>query len=265
MNKLTVRIANTKDQLDKCFKIRYSVFGDELGWETYNIENFPAERECDSFDCLSTTFNLLGQINGLLLPNVQVANKNSWKYGLPIERNYCLDNLPVDINKLGEIPRSSIIKEHRNSSNLALSLWSFAYSIAIKHGLTHLIAITNTEANFNKSHLMYEFLKNSNFVQENYDISQKNPIEEPKEFDDEKMFNILNNTNSQHFSVKNLPFALKIYLKAGCKLAGKPQYDRTYKRFVLPILWPIGDISQRQKKIIDRSLRDLPNNELLDV
>lgn len=113
-----IRFASTKELQQEAYKIRYSVYADELGWEPSNDEKIETD-ECDdyAYHCLlehRRTGTFAGCIRLIIPPS------ENPQYQLPFEQ-HCMDSLKrevLDTNTLprggfGEISRLAVLASFR--------------------------------------------------------------------------------------------------------------------------------------------------------
>lgn len=97
-----IKFASTKELQQEAYKIRYSVYADELGWEPSNEDKMESD-ECDdySYHCLlehRRTGTFAGCIR-LIIPPAQDP-----KHQLPFEQ-YCMSSAKKDVLDTDTLPR----------------------------------------------------------------------------------------------------------------------------------------------------------------
>ncbi|MBU2561194.1 MAG: GNAT family N-acetyltransferase [Nanoarchaeota archaeon] len=269
---LEVLVARTKEELDMCFRVRYEVFGKEYG--AYDLAHYPGERESDSFDTLPTTLNLLALYDGkpagtvrIIQPNEDVARANGWVFGFEMETLFDLSPYNKKGISLGEIPRSSVLREYRSLKDppVVMTLWAFAMKIARIRGLTHLCASANPETdNLKEALIMYHLLRKKDLVSDDVDIKAKD--EKNYEFNsgpysrsvysNDLMERVnLENPTEEQLQQFRLPKVLAVFARVGAKFIGRPIYDRKVSGCSMPLVWPISAFNE---EILERF--DMPIN-----
>ncbi len=250
---IEVIIAKSQEHLDACFEIRYQVFVDEL--KVYPSKNFLFNRESDALDTVATTTNILALVDGvpaatvrLLRRNSVIAARNSWDYGITLERHFCIPQGMPD--QLAELPRSSVLRKYRHLM-IAPLVWAKALQIAEYDGIQTFVAEVFPETdNVQLVAHYYELLRNVGLVSENYNFVprndscqvQINSLAQSKEI------------HSRREIIKRMPHALRSFLHLGAVVCGKPIHVEAFNGISIPILWSLETLDTNHKKIVHKLL-----------
>ena len=128
MTPLSVRVATTQRELDDALRIRWTVFGAELGLLGSTPPSAPREVNC--FDTLDTTVHVVVYAGAepvatsrLLLPNPEVARACGGWLGIDLERKLDLSHVGGPGLVFAESTRLCIVKAWRHSEAV---LWLLA-------------------------------------------------------------------------------------------------------------------------------------------
>lgn len=148
MSSIHCCIAESKKQLDDALRLRFCVFGEELG---LLAGSNPIPRELDSFDTLESTVHFLAYVEGkaagtvrLLLPNAEIAQASGQRFGFHLEHYFDLSAMAQSNIAPAELTRFCIQKPYRRSP-LLLHLYEAMRQESLRRGITHWIASANTE------------------------------------------------------------------------------------------------------------------------
>ncbi len=141
-------IIQSKQQLDDALKLRFQVFGEELGLLP---DSTPIPREFDALDTLDTTLHFLAYADDLpvgtvrlLLPNPEIAQRMGTRFGFYLEHHFDLSSLDQSCLSPAELTRFCILKPFRHSPVLQ-SLYQYMRLESLRRGISHWIASANTE------------------------------------------------------------------------------------------------------------------------
>jgi len=246
MSVITVKKAQSIAELDRAAKVRCSVFADEFAYLDPN--DFPAGREVDGFDLLDTTINFIGCVDGkaagtvrLLFPNPCVAARCQLRHGLSIERYLELKNLGNGILP-AEIPRSSVLKPFRRTGVMH-HLYFAAYVECLKRGITHWIAVGNTETDCAEdAAIVMQLLAKRGLWLREYDAEPKD-IAKRQEAPRYRLYDDISRQRALrgNLDAVALPRTLEVFAKVGARYFGTPFYDREFRMFAMPLIMRMED------------------------
>ncbi len=157
---LKVKIARTEEDLNEAFRLRYEIFGEELGY--INKNNFPDRIEKDNFDDLETTTNFVVKKNSETIGTVRLIEN----VGLPfnIEQYVDIDDLKKDENiNIAEASRFCVRKNERFNVKHSFSLCKLIINYAISRDITDIIVLSNSTKS--KEGNTIKYFKNIGFYQ----------------------------------------------------------------------------------------------------
>lgn len=246
MSVITVSKAASIADLDRAAKVRCSVFADEFAY--LDPKDYPSGREVDGFDLLPTTINFIGVVDGnaagtvrLLFPNPCVAARCGVRHGLSIERH--LDLQHFDAGMLpAEIPRSSVLKPYRRTGVMH-RLYFAAYVECLKRGITHWIAVGNTETDcVSDAAIVRRVLEQRGLWLPTYDAKPKDVAAPPVS----PRYRLYDETARKHALRGNLeavavPRTLDVFAKVGARYFGEPFYDADFRMYAMPLIMRMED------------------------
>lgn len=250
---ISLRIAETRADLDACYAIRYQVFVSEMG--VYKPQDYLADRESDAYDTLASTINLLALVNEepagtvrIILPNESVAQRNGWKLGLPIERHFQLpDALGWDS---AELPRSSVLPHFREGYSIGPQLWSFASRVASERGVGKFVAEVHPGTQeLNKAWDLFHIAQNAGFVSEDIQFSPHIDVASRQELSQPKP---QVSPVSRNKALREFPPTLRMFLRLGSCLAGPPIHVEKFHGISIPILWRIDALNESHWKLLEK-------------
>ncbi|GAX61289.1 hemolysin [Candidatus Scalindua japonica] len=157
---LEVKIARTKKDLIGAFKLRYSVFGEELSY--IDKTKYPDGREKDDFDDLPLTTNFVAKKNGETVGTVRLITNISQKYN--IEDYVNIDDLKRDKNiNLAEASRFCVRKDERFNVKHSHGLCKLVINFALSRDITDIIVLSNSTNS--KEGNTIKYFKNIGFYQ----------------------------------------------------------------------------------------------------
>ena len=252
---VAVQIANSQDALEASFAIRYQVFVEEL--RVLAQDAFPDHRESNAFDSLPTTVHILVRVDNrpaatvrLLLPNREVALRRGWDRGLAIEQHF---RLPAELTEnVGEITRSCVLPAYRRRS-LPQMMWAKAVDVARQHGIRTFVAEAYPETSeiaivegycriLAAAGLVSNVVR---LIPRGGDPAVQNPGWSPIR------------TIDPREAVRQLPPALKLFVKMGVVVCGPPLMTGDYRCVSLPILWDLAERTPEQCRILELGARTL--------
>lgn len=246
MSVITVTKAMSVADLDAAAKVRCAVFADEFAY--LDSRDYPAGREVDGFDVLPTTVNFVGRVDGqtagtvrLLFANPCVAARCNIRHGLSIERHLDLKRFRLNMS-LAEIPRSSVLKPFRRTGVMH-HLYFAAYVECLRRGVTHWIAVGNTETDCAAdAAVVMRLLEARGLWRKEFDAEPREvaaPAREPRY----RLY-----TEAHHNEIRRgnlnavpLPRTLELFAKVGARYFGTPFYDAGFRMFAMPLILDMKD------------------------
>ncbi|WP_224366237.1 GNAT family N-acetyltransferase [Hyalangium versicolor] len=259
MKSLTFRIATTQQQLDDALRVRWDVFGTELGLLERPAYSVP--RENNGFDTLATTAHVIVYAEDvpvattrLLLPNPEVARATGGRLGIDLESKVDLSDLAGPNMVFAETTRFCILKDWRNS---AVLMWLYAglHQESRRRGVTHWIASANTETDSAEdAHILFQVATHQGLLSPRWRVRTRaypkppeapnTPIYTPEERE---------RARQGRFEGLCLPRVLSLFSgKMGARFIAEPLYDSCFRRFSLPLVAALNDVPASTREFFDK-------------
>lgn len=239
--------ANTVAELDIAARVRWQVFSEAMQLKP---ELLPALREINGFDVLDTTDNFVcykdeeavGTIR-LLRPNPAVAHVQRLPFGLPLELQCRIEDMPPRA-RVAELGRAAILMEHRGSPAIG-RLYKAAYDASRRDGISHWIGFSLTETDLRSdTEIILSVL-----AQKGRTASRpclRSTLPEPNHVPSRPFY-----TEEQRrlaaagqLDALPLPAIVRFLLGIGLSFVGAPIFEPTFKEYVLPIMLPLDDFAR---------------------
>ncbi|MBN2156898.1 MAG: GNAT family N-acetyltransferase [Candidatus Lokiarchaeota archaeon] len=252
--KYYTRMAETEKDFNRVFRIRYSVFHDELNEAPYNEEGL----DYDAFDinkcadyvllCVKETEEIVGLYR--TIPHSKAIPELGYYYSA-IEFNLdAVINDPKYSNSVSDLGRLVILKEHRGGTQLLL-LWMGLLQFCINNKVRYLLGCGSLAADITKKDVedLLCILESKGMIKHKPNVFPRPPSEQRilcKKYMDkdpnpellEKRDDLID-FNIPEKPSKNieLPFLIRRYQQVGAVLIGYPSFDGydfgTYDLFVM--------------------------------
>ncbi|MFP2926316.1 GNAT family N-acyltransferase [Pyxidicoccus sp. 3LG] len=240
----TVRcvIASEQRQLDDALRVRWAVFGAELGLLGAPP---PAPRDVSCFDTLETTLHFIVYADDkavatsrLLLPNAEVARTSGQRLGIELEQKLDLGNVDAPGMRLAETTRYCVMSGWRGSEVL-LRLQGEMYRESRRRGVTHWIASANTETDCAEDALIaFQVAARLRCVNDRWKVTPHQPSPAP-ETPEAPLYTPEARLRAcqGRFDGLRLPRTLSLFSKKlGARFIGEPLYDARFRRFSTPLV-----------------------------
>lgn len=259
MTTLTCHIATTQQQLDDALRVRWEVFGMELELLGRTAHTVP--RENHGFDTLATTAHVIVYADGvpvattrLLLPNPEVARATGGRLGIDLESKVDLSDLGGPDRVFAETTRFCILKDWRHS---AVLMWLHAglHQESRRRGVTHWIASANTETDSAEdARILFQVVAHQGLLSTRWrartlayprpPVAPAAPIYTPEERE---------RARQGRFEGLRLPRVLSLFSgKMGARFIAEPLYDACFRRFSLPLVSALDDVSASTRALFDK-------------
>lgn len=242
-------VARTQRQLDDALRVRWTVFGEELGLVAGPRPVAP--REISPFDTLETTSHVVVYADGtpvatarLLLPNREVAEAGGGPLGIDLETKYDVASLAVPQLRLAETTRFCILKAWRGSETV-MHLVAGLYQESVRLGVTHWVASANMETDsLEDARIAWHLAAHQGLVSERWQVRGRAHALPPAEptaplYTPEAR---LRARQGQLHGLR-LPRTLSLFArKIGARFIGAPLYDAHFRRYALPLMAPLESV-----------------------
>ena len=240
----TVRcvIASEQRQLDDALRVRWAVFGAELGLLGTPP---PAPRDVSCFDTLETTLHFVVYAGSapvatsrLLLPNAEVARASGRRLGIELEQKLDLEGVDAPGMRLAETTRYCVMSGYRGSEVL-LRLQAEMYRESRCRGVTHWIAAANTETDCEvDARIAFQVATRMGCVSPRWKVAPRARAQAPEASvaplytPEERLLAFQGRLEGLR-----LPRTLSLFAKKlGARFIGEPLYDARFHRYAAPLI-----------------------------
>ncbi len=248
MSTLHCLVATTQKHLDDALRVRWTVFGSELGLIAHHP---PALREVHCFDTLETTLHFIVYDDQravatarLLLPNPEVARTIGRPLGIDLEQKLDLSSLCVPGITPAETTRYCVLRRWRGSEALLL-LNAAMYQESRRRGVSHWVAAANMETDsLEDAQLVCLVATHEGLVSARWRVEPRVRPEGPTE-PVAPLYSPLQRQRAREGVLDNLrlPRTLGLFSrKLGARFVGDPLYDTQFRRYALPLVSALDDI-----------------------
>jgi hypothetical protein len=246
--------------------VRFRAFAEEGGY--LDASDYPGGRECDSFDTLPTTDNILALDRDLgvgavrvLRRNPEVAERNGWDLGISIEELYNMGHYAKNRIEIAEVPRSSITKDYQDIKDddgitVLAKLYKRVYSTARNHGATHICGAVNVHTDHVKDALVA--MKLAGRMGLATDMVAEPRFKDTPESSDVYFYPEVESSEDDYLDEflraghkPRLPPFLHTVTLFGCKVCGPPAYYRNFRRYVLPVELELEKVPEPMKSYFE--------------
>lgn len=243
------RVATTQRELDDAARIRWAVFGGELG--LMNERTTPSRREVTCLDTLDTTVHVLVHAGAepvatlrLLLPNPEVAASVGGTLGLDLEQRVDLSGVVQPGMVFAEPSRLCVLESWRHSQ-AAMWLQAGMYAESRRRGVTHWIASANLETDSREDALLsWKAAASRGWLSPRWRVDVPDPWQAPA------------NPRSPFYTPEEraraeqglldglrLPRAPALFARRlGARFIAEPLYDTYFHWFTLPLIIALDEI-----------------------
>jgi putative hemolysin len=238
---LSVKLAESKIEIEQAFKLRYQVFVEEeknlrlineSGMETDSYDAF-----CDHLIVVDNDDN--GQVIGTyrLLPGVRVSKH----IGFYSQSEFDLTKFTEHYNKTLELGRSCVAEAYRGGKAIQL-LWEGIAAYIAERGYEYLIGCASVHIN-NETELneVYSLLKYKQVITERYNIQPLNS---------HRIIGLkyIDVSQREKEIFRKLPPLMKGYQWLGAEIGGDPAYDAVFDTIDFFIVLHKDQISRKYRK-----------------
>jgi hypothetical protein len=249
MTLLSCRIATTQRQLDDALRVRWAVFGAELGLLGGRLP--PVPREVNCFDTLETTVHVvvyMGDLpvatSRLLLPNPEVARATGGHLGIDLEQKLDLSGLGGPGLVFAESTRFCVLQPWRQTEVL-VRLTAGLYEESRRRGVTHWVAAANMETDSGEdARLAFEVARHQGLLSPRWRARAHASSQAP-EHPGAPLYTPFERMQARWGRLEGLklPRVLSIFAhKMGARFIAEPLYDAGFRRFSLPLVAALDEI-----------------------
>lgn len=216
---LILKTAETIDELEKVYRLRYEVFVQEEKADLINASHI----EKDAYDDSCRHIIVMNALTGDAVGTYRLLSGKQAGLGIGFYSQSEFDLSPLSpwFNETIELGRSCVKKEYRNGKIISL-LWKGIGQYILENRPDYLIGCAsisvNTTINIKE---IYAYLKD-NYNSDKFEINPHSAFQIPGITDHSKTL-----ASPQLF--KYLPPLIKGYLRLGAHICGQPAYDPLFK------------------------------------
>ncbi|ATB46594.1 GNAT family N-acyltransferase [Corallococcus macrosporus] len=249
MTSMHCRVATTQRELDDAVRVRWAVFGGELGLMTGEMS--PSRREVSCFDTLDTTVHLIVYADAapvatsrLLLPNPEVAEAMGGRLGLELEQKLDLSDVVRPGLVLAETSRFCVLGGWRHTEAVT-RLHAGIYAESRRRGVTHWIASANLDTDSREDALLScQVAAYRGWMSPRWRVDVPEPVEAPV-IPSSPYYTPLERQRAEQGLLDGLrvPRAPTLFArKMGARFISEPLYDASFRRFTLPLIAALDEI-----------------------
>ncbi|WP_338869570.1 GNAT family N-acetyltransferase [Myxococcus stipitatus] len=243
------RVATTQREMDDAARIRWSVFGGELGLLSGKAS--PSRREVTCFDTLDTTLHVNVYAGSeavatvrLLLPNAEVAANAGGMVGLDMEQRLDLSGLFGPERVFAEPSRFCVLPQWRRSEALAW-LQAGLYAESRRRGVTHWLGSANLETDSHEdARLSSQVAASKGWVSPHWRVAVPHPWQvssQPRS----PFYTAAERAQAEQGKLEGLrlPKAPLLFAKKlGARFIAEPLYDAYFDWFTLPLVVTLDEM-----------------------
>ncbi|QSQ16849.1 N-acyl amino acid synthase FeeM domain-containing protein [Myxococcus landrumensis] len=243
------RVAATQRELDDVARIRWAVFGGELG--LLSAQSALSRREVTCVDTLDTTVHVLVYAGHepvatmrVALPNAEVAANQGGKVGLEMEQRVDLSGLLQPGRVVAEPSRFCVLPKWRRSEAVTW-LQAGMYVESLRRGVTHWIASTNLETDSPEDALLsWRVAAHRGWLSPNWRVAVPDPRRAPVQprkpyYTPEERAQAAQGL----LDGLRLPRAPVLFARTmGARFISEPLYDTYFQWFTLPLVMALDEV-----------------------
>ncbi|XOU94688.1 MAG: GNAT family N-acyltransferase [Candidatus Kerfeldbacteria bacterium] len=145
-NGIEFRIAQTQDEKDEVYKLRYSVYCEEKKY--LKVSDYPDGLEFDKYDPISDHFIALNKI-GKIVGTLRLVPRDNNLFNekrIPLEYYTDIENHINSKSVVSELSRFTIDKNYRTKYSINFGLIKRATLFALAEGITHFAISTSVNS-----------------------------------------------------------------------------------------------------------------------
>jgi putative hemolysin len=237
-NSHVLSIATTQDEVNRCLKLRYRIFAQELG---ARLDTVKPGLDYDRFDDYARHLYILDTDSNEIIATTRLISAQSARLAGSFysEHEFELSSL-LGLNKnLLEVGRTCIAETHRNGAALAL-LWQGIARIALMENIDYLIGCASIPLNgsFSYAHSIMKYLKENHSSPLTSTIRPLHKLPEPAPGDDIDVI---------------LPTLIKGYVRLGAMVSTEACYDHDFNVADVFILLDSDHLKKRYRRHLYRA------------
>lgn len=231
--RLTVRLAQSADEVRQAQKLRYRIFGEEMGARLASAE---MGIDCDDYDELCDHLIVLNQASGEVIGTYRMLSPDNARRApqLYSEHEFDLSRLTHVRDRLVEVGRSCVHPDYRTGGTIAL-LWSGLAQYVREHNAEYLAGCASVSLNDggHQAASLYRKLEATHLAPTDWRVFPHLPLPLAELSDTVDVA---------------IPALIKGYLRAGAFVCGEPAWDPDFNCADFFMLLPMGRVTDRYNK-----------------
>ena len=240
--KYSVKIAESRDDIEQALKLRFDVFNIELGEGL--SESYATQMDEDEYDVqchhLVVVKNDTNEVIGTyrMQDNIMASAGN----GFYTQSYFDIRSMPSTVlNNVVELGRACIHRDHRSGRVLYMLWRGLARYLQLSKKRFLFGCCSLTSQNPAEGAAVYQYLKMNNYLHDEFSIPV-NPQHECLAFSRDYTFE----------DEMNIPQLFRLYLDLGTRVCSKPAIDRAFKTIDYLILLDIDSLSAQSRSLFFR-------------
>ncbi|MGE6761777.1 GNAT family N-acetyltransferase [Corallococcus interemptor] len=243
------RVATTQREFDDAARIRWAVFGGEMG--LLSEQSAVARREMTPIDTLDTTAHLLVYAGSeavaamrVALPNAEVAANLGVRLGLEMEQRVDLSGMLQPGRVFAEPSRFCVLPEWRRTEAVTWLLAAM-YTESRRRGVTHWIASANLETDSPEDALLsWQVAARRGWLSPHWRVNVPDPWQAPVHprspfYTQEERAKAAQGLLDE----LRLPRSPSLFARTmGARFISQPLYDAYFRWFTLPLVMSLDEI-----------------------
>ncbi len=242
-------VATTQRELDDVARIRWAVFGGEMG--LLSAQSAVSQREMTSIDLLDTTVHLLVHAGAepvatmrVALPNTEVAAKLGAAVGLEMAQRVDLSELLREGRVFAEPSRFCVLPKWRRTEAVTW-LQTAMYTESRRRGVTHWIASANLETDSPEDALLsWRVAASRGWLSPHWRVNVPDPWQAPVH-PRNPFYTQEERARAQRGLLDGLrvPRSPSLFARTmGARFISQPLYDAYFQWFTLPLVMALEEI-----------------------
>ena len=230
-----VRLASGDKEIESALRLRFLVFGEELGRAKGDKRGIECDAHDDACDHLIMSDRDRGQTIGTYrIKGIESANSLSGFYS---NDEFSLETLPPEVLKEGlELGRACISSDHRNTRAIFL-IWKALARHLTRSGKRYFFGccsiFTNDPAEGERA---FRYLKRQGFVHDQISLRPRRPIPPS------------GRTSNETENYK-LPGLFEMYLHIGSRVCGPPTYDEQFGTVDFFVVFDLQEMNPKYREM----------------